>query len=341
MTALGDAFCGPVPFKGNKNAHGLAPFTNLIVTSDDIIPLHVLAMFALIVSIAFPTYLCVLKDYRSFLALGPGGTPSTFRGYLRITWLKLIYARNDVFTAPPYTPYEHPAQGYLTHLPSRMHPRPKVRGIAPHRQITQRGTPAIHTALSNAIGTLRDANSALLTTGISFFEKHDFALFFAPRPVQIQVSRSSFVNLVGLTAANPRSTKSLLVDPLQNPCTPGTSCCTSTSASLSHDLTNPDDAGVAGSRSSCVKSAEIVHLHTMDSSMHLTLHPSDAALVLEKGWGEMHPLAGRGPWVPKGFTMVYAPVTEEDVGVIVEIIKAAGWWVGGCLLKSDREKFTK
>lgn len=75
--------------------------------------------------------------------------------------------------------------------------------------------------------------------------------------------------------------------------------------------------------------------------MHLTLHPSDAALVISKGWGERHPLAGCLVFplgkrlLPEGFVMVYAPQDESQVGVLKEIVRAAGWWVGGVVLASD------
>src|SRR5579862_5308127 len=45
-----------------------------------------------------PLFYFVYQDYASFLNLGPGGTPSTFLGYLRITFLRLFALRN------PYTP---------------------------------------------------------------------------------------------------------------------------------------------------------------------------------------------------------------------------------------------
>lgn len=96
---------------------------------------------------------------------------------------------------------------------------------------------------------------------------------------------------------------------------------------------------------------EICHIHThSDKSMHMNLHPDDIREVLEKGWGERHPMAwssssgtgtgnknnkgheggkakgegkGKGWWatvangwwpvrspVPETFTMVYAPRGE-------------------------------
>lgn len=81
---------------------------------------------------------------------------------------------------------------------------------------------------------------------------------------------------------------------------------------------------------------EICHIHThSDKSMHMNLHPDDIREVLEKGWGERHPMAwstksspsssgkgkGSGLWewlgwpsvrspVPETFTMIYAPRGE-------------------------------
>ena len=78
-----------------------------------------------------------------------------------------------------------------------------------------------------------------------------------------------------------------------------------------------------------------------DSSLHMTLHPIDAALVIAAGWGERHPLAGRyihgKRLLPSGFIMVYAPCNEEDVDTILSIVKAGAWWVGGVDLAGVRK----
>lgn len=78
--------------------------------------------------------------------------------------------------------------------------------------------------------------------------------------------------------------------------------------------------------------------------MHLTLHPIDAAMVIASGWGERHPLAGctvHGKhMVPSGFVMVYSPVYESDIPMVMEIVEAAAWWVGGVELGyGSRSKF--
>ncbi|KAK3950353.1 hypothetical protein QBC32DRAFT_17415 [Pseudoneurospora amorphoporcata] len=98
---------------------------------------------------------------------------------------------------------------------------------------------------------------------------------------------------------------------------------------------------------------EICHIHThSDKSMHMNLHPDDIREVLEKGWGERHPMAwssgsekgsgkGKGTkggslwgwlgWpvrspVPETFTMVYAPRDENDLRIVCKIIEAAIWY---------------
>lgn len=64
----------------------------------------------------------------------------------------------------------------------------------------------------------------------------------------------------------------------------------------------------------------------------MNLHPDDAKVVLENGWGERHPLA-KGGWmakyVPREFVMVYSPRNSTELAVVCRIIEAAGFWVSG------------
>jgi len=86
----------------------------------------------------------------------------------------------------------------------------------------------------------------------------------------------------------------------------------------------------------------------------MNLHPNDAKVVLEKGWGERHPLA-HGGWsstprtisnilsclpkslsawlsprvVPEQFVMIYAPRNKDELQVVCHIIEAAAFWVSG------------
>jgi hypothetical protein len=83
--------------------------------------------------------------------------------------------------------------------------------------------------------------------------------------------------------------------------------------------------------------------------MHMNLHPDDIKEILEKGWGQRHPMAWTG-WVytpvPSTFVMVYAPrgrltshievmfrevmltqfADENDLRIACKIIEAAIWY---------------
>ena len=235
-------------------------------------------------------YLSILADYRFFLSLGPGGTPQTPIGYARLCLLRLI-ARRDVFTPPrPITSYPfHPYFGNSHTLAQRQSDRPKVAGLAPQRQLTQRGTNEDVQRLSVAMRALAASNPDFVQTGISCFEKFSLALF---------MSR---------TLANV----STVVDKKNRKC---------------EVIRN----------ATCGMPPEIAHMHGSEGSLHLTLHPEDAAVVIKRGWGERHPLSGR--WsVPRGFVMVYAPKTEEELNAVMAIIRAGCWWVGSVELRDPTD----
>ena len=247
----------------------------------DILPLlSSLGPALFILMLGYFTY----KDYSGFLSLGPGGTPSNFYGYLKITFLRLFALSNP--HRPDPIPSGLKGTGFLKAgaIGTRPSCRPAVAGIAPHRQTSQRPREDMFNILSESIMKLANDYPSKFVISTSAFEKHCPGLFSVKK-------------------ANP-----------------------------------------AGN-------GEICHAHPSDGgSMHLTLHPEDIKTVLEAGWGgtfdipvlmpfkqlmcvaERHPLA-RGGWcsrfVPKGFVMVYAPRTKEEVETVMEIIKAGIGWISG------------
>ncbi|EKJ75678.1 hypothetical protein NXS19_012514 [Fusarium pseudograminearum] len=72
---------------------------------------------------------------------------------------------------------------------------------------------------------------------------------------------------------------------------------------------------------------EIGHMHGSDGSMHLNLAPRDAKLVLEKGWGQRHPLGGTILYL--GDVMIYAPRNEEELEVVKRITRGAAKFMLG------------
>lgn len=60
---------------------------------------------------------------------------------------------------------------------------------------------------------------------------------------------------------------------------------------------------------------EFAHFHPHpDYSLHLGLPQSEAETVIEKGWGEWHPLIKRG-FLPPNIIMLYAPRNQEEFEV--------------------------
>jgi len=244
-------------------------------------PALLLTILAIIISIQIlqPSLTCTLlvlapfpwiihNDYINFINLGPGGTPATFLGYLKITYLRL-FALSDPYTPAILKETIFPRTGYYQQahswLPERHGPRPKIAGIAPQRQLDQPGSSKMYLKLRASLENLAASTPDSFRTATSCFEKKGLALF----------------------------------------------------------AQSPINATCRG---------EIVHVHHSDRSMHMNLHPDDAKMVLEKGWGERHPLA-RGGWmkqyVPREFIMVYAPRDQTELDVVCRIIEAAGFWVCG------------
>lgn len=124
-------------------------------------------------------YRSVIKDYHDYLALGPGGTPYNFGGYLKITYLRL-FTLKDPFQPPSLAQACNPITAYLRQLPRRAGTRPRVVGIAPHRQIDQKCSAQLHDKMRSACLDFVTENAGLVEAGSSCFEKHGLALFLTP-----------------------------------------------------------------------------------------------------------------------------------------------------------------
>ena len=88
--------------------------------------------------------------------------------------------------------------------------------------------------------------------------------------------------------------------------------------------TGPDDAFMVG--------REFAHVHPpYDGSLHLILPVEAAKLMIDKGWGEPHPMAQLIGGGSSTALMVYGPRDESEVETVWQIVQAsyafaAGQW---------------
>lgn len=76
-----------------------------------------------------------------------------------------------------------------------------------------------------------------------------------------------------------------------------------------------------------VNESEIAHIHSNDGSFHMTLHPADVKLLIEKQWAERFPLHGVNLFnkiiIPDTFVLVYAAQNEEELDIWKKILHAS------------------
>ncbi len=80
---------------------------------------------------------------------------------------------------------------------------------------------------------------------------------------------------------------------------------------------------------------EFAHFHPEpDYSLHLGLPKADAEFVIEKGWGEWHPMILRGV-LPPNIIMLYAPRNQEELTVSRLILKRSYDFAKGAFDKKE------
>ncbi len=81
------------------------------------------------------------------------------------------------------------------------------------------------------------------------------------------------------------------------------------------------DEGGHGCAEAFLAGNEFAHVHPpYDGSMHMRLPEDQVRELLERGWGEHHPLVPAGKMAPTG-VMVYGPRDEGEIGVVMSLIE--------------------
>ncbi|KAI1806588.1 hypothetical protein F4811DRAFT_135938 [Daldinia bambusicola] len=245
-----------------------------------------------------PLLAYIRSSYRAWLALGPGGVPYHFFGWLLQVGMHAI-ARSDTREPLPRpyarledvaAPYGPPgARSYLggTVLPNRRGDRPTIPGfVAPQRQTSGQADAGTVAREKGFLDRVAGANPALFEARASRLEG--------------PLHRALWLRLPsggGGGGDDDEKAKARL-----------------------RELRTRLGRGTDG---------EFAHVHG-EGSVHVTVSPADAKTVIEGGWGERHRLAGvfgtRG-MVAWGYVMVYAPRDEEEFAVFKEIILAGARYV--------------
>jgi phospholipase/carboxylesterase len=75
---------------------------------------------------------------------------------------------------------------------------------------------------------------------------------------------------------------------------------------------------------------EFAHLHpARDGSLHMALPPGIVDAVIENGWAERHPLAGKHG-LPSNIVMVYGPRDDAELEIVFALVSASH--AGACRL---------
>jgi Family of unknown function (DUF5519) len=82
-------------------------------------------------------------------------------------------------------------------------------------------------------------------------------------------------------------------------------------------------ASSQGAREAFMVGQEFAHLHPpSDGSLHMALPPDVVDRVIESGWAERHPLAGRHG-VPANIVMVYGPRDDDELALVEDLLRAS------------------
>ncbi len=80
------------------------------------------------------------------------------------------------------------------------------------------------------------------------------------------------------------------------------------------------DEGGHGCAEAFLAGNEFAHVHPPhDGSMHMRLPEDQVRELLERGWGEHHPLVPAGKMAPTS-VMVYGPRDPDELGVVMSLI---------------------
>lgn len=281
-------------------------------------------------------------DYRLFISLPGGPLPKNIVGWAVHFFVLSPLSLHGAWTSSKLVRSFFPnssrsGNGHLSTgvgLPQRHGPGPLTAGTIPHRQLDQFTTESNDTTIADqdastdaasasrskqeaqkaiqhiltSFQRAADAQPSHLRLGASMIETHSTGLFAVSHTL---VTGSENVS---------RSTRSA-----QFPCSLSRRFLSSIRGEFVHIHCSTTAGTVA-------EQAE----WSQDGSLHMTLHPDDAALLVEQGWGELHSLAGfpsySGYWFgwPAWLTRLHSSTS-----------RSARWWTSSSMPTDENAKVVK
>ncbi|KAK2055754.1 hypothetical protein LY76DRAFT_618347 [Colletotrichum caudatum] len=166
-------------------------------------PLHTLAALSrnpvlatVLASVSTSVLVWAVRDYRAYIALGPGGVPHNIAGWLYVTIGIRPFALSKAHATWTGDYPDEGAHDEVEALPPRKGDRAQLGGIVPHRQLTQHAPERMREYIDNLFANAVAQNPTLVESKTSLYERKNSALFVRPavlaspaRPVTARTSR--------------------------------------------------------------------------------------------------------------------------------------------------------
>ncbi|KAK1476949.1 hypothetical protein CTAM01_15300 [Colletotrichum tamarilloi] len=188
-------YSNPKPHTYNQMSQpSISPLTTLLNRLNPL--LHSLrnrsTLPTLLTTLATPLLLwAAYRDYRAYIALGPGGVPHNALGWLLVTLGLRPFALSKSSATWTGDYPDHGSHAEIRDLPERKGERAELGGIVPHRQLSQHAPEKMRGFIENLFANAVTQNPSLLTTKLSLYERNNPALFLHPQILSSLSSSSS------------------------------------------------------------------------------------------------------------------------------------------------------
>ncbi|KAK2012393.1 hypothetical protein LZ32DRAFT_309269 [Colletotrichum eremochloae] len=128
-------------------------------------------------SVSTTVVVWAVRDYRAYIALGPGGVPHNFGGWLLVTLGIRPFALSKASATWTGDYPDEGAHDDVEALPPRKGDRAELGGVVPHRQLTQHAPERMREYIDNLFANAVTQNPTLVESKLSLYERNNQAVF--------------------------------------------------------------------------------------------------------------------------------------------------------------------